>query len=191
VFEEMRQAMPSITGISWQRLEQADAVTYPCLSADDPGQPMIFTKAFPTANGRGRVFPVSYRPAAETPDADYPWVLITGRQLEHWHTGAMTRRAAVLDALEPSPYINLHPDDLAEIKVGAGGTVRLVTRRGELAATARIDAGLPRHTVFMPFCYVEAAANLLTNPAIDPFGKIPEYKYCAVRVEGGDRPPAA
>ena len=191
VFEEMRQAMPSISGISWQRLEREDAVTHPCRSADDPGQPVIFTKNFPTANGRGRIFPISYRHAAETPDADYPWVLITGRQLEHWHTGAMTRRAAVLDALEPSPYINLHPDDLAELKVGAGETVKLVTRRGELAATTRVDAGLPRRTVFMPFCYVEAAANLLTNPAVDPFGKIPEYKYCAVRVESGDKPPAA
>ncbi|MDO8346291.1 MAG: formate dehydrogenase subunit alpha [Rugosibacter sp.] len=195
VFEEMRQAMPSIAGISWQRLEREDAVTYPCPSADGPGHPIIFTENFPTANSRGRVFPVSYRPAAETPDADYPWVLITGRQLEHWHTGAMTRRATVLDALEPLPYINLHPDDLAELKIGAGDTanfaVKLITRRGELVATARIDAGLPRRTVFMPFCYVEAAANLLTNPAIDPFGKIPEYKYCAVRVEAGNRPPAA
>ncbi|MBI5861452.1 MAG: formate dehydrogenase subunit alpha [Rhodocyclales bacterium] len=195
VFEEMRQAMPSIAGISWQRLEREDAVTYPCPSADAPGHPIIFTENFPTANGRGRIFPISYRPAAETPDADYPWVLITGRQLEHWHTGAMTRRATVLDALEPLPYINLHPDDLAELKVGAGDTanfaVKLVTRRGELVATVRIDAGLPRRTVFMPFCYVEAAANLLTNPAIDPFGKIPEYKYCAVRVQADDKPPAA
>ncbi|PKO84857.1 MAG: formate dehydrogenase subunit alpha [Betaproteobacteria bacterium HGW-Betaproteobacteria-11] len=185
VFEEMRQAMRSISGITWARLDREEAVTYPCATLDDPGHPIIFTENFPTANGRGRILPVSYRHAAETPDADYPWVLITGRQLEHWHTGAMTRRSAVLDRLEPSPYINLHPDDLAELKVGAGETVRLLTRRGELAATARLDAGLPRHTVFMPFCYVEAAANLLTNPALDPFGKIPEFKYCAVRIEPG------
>ncbi|MCX7172168.1 MAG: molybdopterin-dependent oxidoreductase, partial [Proteobacteria bacterium] len=91
------------------------------------------------------------------------------RQLEHWHTGSMTRRSSVLDALEPTPYINLHPVDLAALKVSAGGTVKLCTRRGELVAAARIDAGLPQRTVFMPFCYVEAAANLLTNPAIDPF----------------------
>lgn len=183
VFEEMRQIMPSIHGITWARLEREGAVTYPCTTADDPGHPTLFTTAFPTANGRGRIFPVGHRPAAEVPDADYPWVLITGRQLEHWHTGAMTRRTTVLDALEPSPYINLHPHDLADLKVGAGETVKLRTRRGELAATARADASLPRHTVFMPFCYVEAAANLLTNPAIDPFGKIPEFKYCAVRIE--------
>ena len=182
VFEEMRRSMPSIAGISWQRLTAADAVTYPCLDADDPGQPVIFGEHFPTADGRGHVFPVVFRSADETPDADYPWVLITGRQLEHWHTGSMTRRSLVLDALEPAPYINLHPADLSELGVGAGETVKLSTRRGQLAAVARIDAGLPRRTVFMPFCYVEAAANLLTNPAIDPFGKIPEFKYCAVKV---------
>lgn len=185
VFEEMRQAMPSIAGIRWERLQKQGAVTYPCTHDDDPGSPVIFTEDFPTADGRGRILPVAFRPADETPDADYPWVLLTGRQLEHWHTGSMTRRASVLDALEPSPYVNLHPDDLAELKVGAGGTVMLTTRRGELTATARIDSGLPRRTVFMPFCYVEAAANLLTNPALDPLGKIPEFKYCAVRVERG------
>ena len=183
VFEEMRRAMPSIAGISWRRLQDEDAVTYPCLSEDDPGQPVIFRECFPTASGRGRIIPVAFHAAAETPDADYPWVLITGRQLEHWHTGSMTRRSSVLDALEPSPYINLHPADLAELQVGTGREVKLRTRRGEVVAVARSDAGLPRRTVFMPFCYTEAAANLLTNPAIDPFGKIPEFKYCAVRVE--------
>ena len=186
VFEEMRGLMPSLAGISWQRLQHTGAVTYPCADAADPGQPVIFTERFPTVSGRGRLVPVRFLAANETPDAGYPWVLITGRQLEHWHTGSMTRRAAVLDALEPAPYVNLHPDDLAALKVDAGGTVpgrvRLQTRRGELVAAARADAGLARGTVFMPFCYAEAAANLLTNPALDPYGKIPEFKYCAVRV---------
>ena len=186
VFEEMRRTMPSIAGISWDRLQREDCVTYPCVDEVDPGHPVIFTDRFPTASGRARLMPVAFRPADETPDADYPWVLITGRQLEHWHTGSMTRRTAVLDALEPTPYVNVHPDDLEQLKVGAGGTavarVRLQTRRGELVAAARPDAGLARGTVFMPFCYTEAAANLLTNPALDPDGKIPEFKYCAVRV---------
>ncbi|TRZ69354.1 MAG: formate dehydrogenase subunit alpha [Rhodocyclaceae bacterium] len=182
VFEEMRRAMPSIAGISWQRLQNADAVTYPCIDEEDPGQPVIFRQRFPTANGRGRIVPVTFRPADETPDADYPWVLITGRQLEHWHTGSMTRRSSVLNAMEPDAYINLHPADLDELRISAGHRVRLSTRRGVLEACARIDAGLPRRTVFMPFCYAEAAANLLTNPAIDPFGKIPEFKYCSVLV---------
>ncbi len=182
VFAEMRQVMPSLAGISWQRLQREGAVTYPCQRDDDPGEPVIFRDDFPTANGRGRIFPVAFRPAAEMPDADYPWVLITGRQLEHWHTGSMTRRARVLHALEPEPYVNLHPDDLAELGLGERGMLRLSTRRGELTAAARADAGLPRRTAFMPFCYGEAAANLLTNPALDPQGKIPEFKYCAVRV---------
>jgi formate dehydrogenase major subunit len=183
VFAEMRQAMPSIAGISWQRLQEQEAVTYPCSDDADPGEAVIFTESFPTASGRGRIFPVAFRSADETPDAAYPWVLITGRQLEHWHTGSMTRRTQALDALEPAAYVNLHPDDLAGLALDANGMVRLSTRRGKLSAAARADAGLARGTVFMPFCYAEAAVNLLTNPALDPQGKIPEFKYCAVRVE--------
>jgi formate dehydrogenase major subunit len=183
VFEEMRSAMPSIAGISWQRLEGEGAVTYPCSDAADPGQPVIFVEHFPTANGRGRFVPTQFRPAAELPDVDYPFVLITGRVLEHWHTGAMTRRSAVLDALEPEAHVDAHPDDLAALPWAAGGFVTLETRRGKITARARADANLARGTLFMPFCYAEAAANLLTNPALDPYGKIPELKYCAARLE--------
>jgi len=182
VFEEMRGAMPSIAGISWERLAREDAVTYPCLDAADAGQPVIFTERFPTASGRGRFVPAQFRPAAEVPDADFPFVLITGRVLEHWHTGAMTRRSAVLDALEPEAHVDMHPQDLAELNCVTGDFVVLETRRGKVSARARGDAGLARGTLFMPFCYVEAAANLLTNPALDPFGKIPEFKYCAARI---------
>jgi formate dehydrogenase major subunit len=185
VFEEMRRAMPSIAGISWERLEREGAVTYPCRDAADPGQPVIFTECFPTVSGRGRFVPASFRPAVELPDADYPFVLITGRVLEHWHTGAMTRRSEVLDALEPEAHIDAHPDDLATLGCRAGGFVTLETRRGKVSARARADAGLARGTLFMPFCYAEAAANLLTNPALDPFGKIPEFKYCAAKLEKG------
>ena len=182
VFEEMRRAMPSIAGISWERLEREGAVTYPCQDAADPGQPVIFTERFPTANGRGRFVPAQFRPAAELPDAEYPFVLITGRVLEHWHTGAMTRRSAALDALEPEAHIDAHPGDLAALGCRTGDFVTLETRRGKVSARARADAGLARGTLFMPFCYAEAAANLLTNPALDPFGKIPEFKYCAARL---------
>ncbi|MBI4988359.1 MAG: formate dehydrogenase subunit alpha [Rhodocyclales bacterium] len=185
VFEEMRRAMPSIAGISWERLEREDAVTYPCLDAADPGQPVIFTERFPTASGRGKFVPAQFRPAAELPDADFPFVLITGRVLEHWHTGAMTRRSEILDALEPEAHVDVHPQDLAGLGCKAGEFVTLETRRGKVSARARADAGLARGTLFMPFCYVEAAANLLTNPALDPFGKIPEFKYCAARLAGG------
>jgi formate dehydrogenase major subunit len=182
VFEEMRRAMPSIAGISWERLEREGAVTYPCKDAADAGQPVIFTERFPTASGRGKFVPTQFRPAAELPDADFPFVLITGRVLEHWHTGAMTRRSAALDALEPTAHIDVNPDDLAVLGCAAGEFVTLETRRGKVSARARADAGLARGTLFMPFCYAEAAANLLTNPVLDPFGKIPEFKYCAARI---------
>ena len=191
VFEEMRQAMPSIAGINWQRLQAEGAVTYPCPSADAPGQQVIFTENFPTANGRGRIFPVSFHPAAERPDVDFPWVLITGRQLEHWHTGSMTRRSRVLSALQPAAYVNVHPEDLASLGVREGESIMLETRRGQVTAAARADAGLARGTVFMPFCYVEAAANVLTNAALDPDAKIPEFKYCAVRARAAALPEPA
>jgi formate dehydrogenase major subunit len=128
-------------------------------------------------------------PAAERPDADYPMVLITGRQLEHWHTGSMTRRAAVLDAIEPDPTALLHPLDLDSLGAKAGDVVTLATRRGSVSLYARADDGMPRGAVFVPFCYVEAAVNVLTNPALDPFAKIPEFKYCAVRVTRGGPAP--
>jgi formate dehydrogenase major subunit len=184
VFEEMRRAMPSITGISWERLNREETVTYPCDSAEDPGQPIIFREAFPTANGRGRFVPARLIPADELPDSEYPLVLMTGRQLEHWHTGAMTRRSAVLSAIEPWPVVTINPADLASHGIEARGKlVRLVSRRGEITAYARADSALRLGEIFMPFCYHEAAANLLTNEALDPYGKIPEFKYCAIRIE--------
>ena len=185
VFDEMRQAMHSIAGITWQRLQAESAVTYPCVAEGDPGEPVIFHDRFPIEGGRGRIVPADLIPAAEQPDADYPMVLITGRQLEHWHTGTMTRRSLVLDAIEPVPMASLHPLDLASLGVAPGGTIGVASRRGAVVLQARADEGTPRGAVFIPFCYYEAAANLLTNPALDPVAKIPEFKYCAVRVEAG------
>lgn len=183
VFAEMRQVMPSIGGVSWQRLERQSSVTYPCPTEDDPGQPVVFQEDFPTASGRGRFVPARLIRADELPDKDFPYVLITGRQLEHWHTGAMTRRSRVLDAIEPQPVINIHPEDLATIGGTEGDLLRVASRRGELIAYARADSSMQREEIFIPFCYQEAAANLLTNEALDPYGKIPEFKYCAVQVE--------
>jgi formate dehydrogenase major subunit len=183
VYEEMRQAMaPAIGGIDWARLN-AGSVTYPCVSADDPGQPIVFHDHFPTADGRVRLMTASLIPANEQPDAEYPMVLITGRQLEHWHTGSMTRRATVLDALEPAATASLHGEDLQRLGLKPGDVVKIASRRGQVSLQVRQDDGTPAGTVFIPFAYQEAAANLLTNSALDPFGKIPEFKYCAVRVE--------
>ena len=188
VFDEMRLAMPSIAGITWQRLEAESSVTYPCVAEGDPGDSVVFTTDFPTASGRGLLVPADIIPAAERPDAEYPMVLITGRQLEHWHTGSMTRRAQVLDAIEPEPVASIHPQDLTDLGARPGDVVTIESRRGRVSLYARADDGIPRGAIFIPFCYYEAAANMLTNPALDPFGKIPEFKYCAIRVRPGGEP---
>ncbi len=182
VFEEMRLGMDSIRGISWQRLERESSVTYPCADEQDPGQAIVFRDDFPTDSGRARFVPADIIAADEQPDADFPFILITGRQLEHWHTGSMTRRAGVLDALEPGATASFHPADLRRLGVLPGEHVQIASRRGAIEIAARVDEGTPEGAVFVPFAFYEAAANLLTNAALDPFGKIPEFKYCAVRV---------
>jgi formate dehydrogenase major subunit len=187
VFDEMRKAMPSIAGITWQRLESESSVTYPCEQEGDPGDRVVFTRDFPTASGRARIVPADIISAAERPDDTYPFVLITGRQLEHWHTGSMTRRTAVLDAIEPAPVASLNSGDLSRLGVRPGDVVTIASRRGTISLFARVDEGTPPGAVFIPFCYYEAAANRLTNPALDPFGKIPEFKYCAVSVSRGGK----
>ena len=189
VFDEMRHTMPSIGGITWARLDAEHAVTYPCVKEGDPGEPVVFVDNFPREGGRARFVPADIIPAAERPDADYPLVLITGRQLEHWHTGSMTRRATVLDTLEPDPVASIHPLDLADLGAAPGDTVTIESRRGAVTLYARADDGTPRGAVFVPFCYYEAAINRLTNAALDPFAKIPEFKYCAIRVRAGGAAP--
>ena len=182
VYEEMRGAMPSITGITWERLLEQSSVTYPCKDADDPGQGVVFVEDFPTPNGKARLVAAKSIPPDEQPDDEYPLILMTGRQLEHWHTGSMTRRAEVLDALEPVPVVYVNREDLLAIGLEGGGEIVASSRRGELRAFARTDLALKKGEVFIPFCFHEAAANLLTNEALDPFGKIPEFKFCAIKL---------
>jgi len=191
VFEEIRRATPSMAGITWERLEAEGSCTYPLEHEGDPGEPVIFIEDFPRKGGRGLFAPASYTHADEMPDTAFPYIFTTGRQLEHWHTGSMTRRASVLDALEPDPVISVHPDDLAKLGIEAGDAITLESRRGTLTGYARADRGVQRGTLFMPFAYNESAANLLTNDAIDPFGKIPEFKFCAVQVRKGENVAAA
>jgi len=183
VFAEMKQVMPSLDNITWDRLEREDAVTYPCSAPDRPGDDIVFGDRFPTQSGRGKFVPAAVIPPDEQPDKDFPMILSTGRQLEHWHTGAMTRRATYLDALEPEAVASLCPAELRKLGVEPGQKVKISTRRGAIELAARADYAIPEGVVFVPFAYVEAAANILTNPALDPFGKIPEFKYCAATVE--------
>jgi formate dehydrogenase major subunit len=185
----MASLMPSFRHISWERLEREGAVTYPVENPEGPGSEIIFYAGFPTQSGRARMVPARLLPPDEIPDEAFPMVLSTGRVLEHWHTGSMTRRAGILDALEPEATAFLSPKELSRMGVAAGGRIRLETRRGAISVKVRSDRDVPEGMVFMPFCYAEAAANLLTNPALDPFGKIPEFKFCAVRASP-ERPEA-
>jgi formate dehydrogenase major subunit len=183
VFAEMGKAMPSMRNITWERLQRENSVTYPCDGPDMPGNDIVFGEGFPTNSGRARFVPAAIVNPAEEPDAAYPMVLTTGRQLEHWHTGAMTRRASVLDELEPEAVASLAPADLRKLGIAPGAMLRVATRRGAIDLKARADSAVPPGMVFIPFCFAEAPANILTNPQLDPFGKIPEFKYCAARIE--------
>ena len=183
VFAEMTQVMETIKGISWDRLTAESAVTYPCEDADDPGQPLLFTDAFPTETGRGKFVAADLIAPDEVTDREYPIILTTGRLLEHWHTGSMTRRASVLDAVEPEPTVQMPPAMMEDMNLQSGDFVDVKSRRGHLRIRARSDSAVQQGMIFIPFCYAEAAANLLTNDALDPIGKIAEVKFCAVQLE--------
>ncbi len=186
VFAEMKRNMKSLDNITWDRLAEENVVMYPSLSPEDPGQPIVFGDGFPREGGVARFTPASVIAPDEAPDKEYPMILTTGRQLEHWHTGSMTRRSKVLDAVEPEANCSLHPSTLRKLGVEPGGMVRLSTRRGSVEVMARADRAVAPDMVFLPFAYVEAAANILTNPALDPYGKIPEFKFAAVKVEAAE-----
>src|ERR1700730_12339528 len=183
IYTEMAALMPSLDNISWERIARESAVTYPADAPDQPGRDVVFDQGFPRPGGFGKLVAAKLQPPDEQPDAAYPFILTTGRQLEHWHTGAMTRRAATLDALEPGAVASVSRGTIAKLGIAPGDPIRVTTRRGSVELAARQDDGIPDGVVFIPFAFVEAAANLLTNPALDPFGKIPEFKFCAARVE--------
>jgi len=183
VYAEMAATMPSLKNISWERIDREDSVIYPSKGPDVPGDKIAFTDGFPTADGRGKIVPADLLPPDELPDEEFPLVLTTGRLLEHWHTGAMTRRAGVLDAIEPVGIAAMNPRDMQKRKLQQGDKISVETRRGVLEAILRADREVAEGMIFMPFCFAESPANRLTNPKLDPVGKIPEFKYCAARVE--------
>jgi formate dehydrogenase alpha subunit len=181
VWDEMRSLTPSMAGISWSRLEAGESLCWPCPDEQHPGTPILHTEKF--TRGKGAFAPVEYKAADEETDAEYPFVLTTGRILEHYHTGTMTRRSQGLHGLEPEGFVELNDRDARKLRVGQGSFVRVVTRRGAVKARVRLNERVGAGTIFMPFHFAEAAANVLTNPAFDPIAKIPEYKVCAARVE--------
>ncbi|MGB3896920.1 MAG: formate dehydrogenase subunit alpha [Mesorhizobium sp.] len=187
VYTEMAHVMPSLANISWERIEREESVIYPADGPDVPGNEIVFTSGFPTSDGRGRIVPADLTPPAEVPDDQYPLVLTTGRMLEHWHTGAMTRRAGVLNAIEPYGIAAMNPYEIKRQGLGVGDIVQVETRRGTVEAILRADREVADGMVFMPFCFNESPANRLTNPMLDPYGKIPEFKYCAARIRSAEK----
>ena len=183
IFDEMSQAMPSLQNITWERLQKESSVTYPSNSLEAKGEEIVFGDKFPTTDGKGKFVFANVTSPDEMPDSEFPMILTTGRQLEHWHTGAMTRKASNLDAIEPEASVSLSPNDILSNKIQPGELIRVSTKRGTIDIRVRQDRSIPDGVIFIPFCYKEAAANLLTNPALDPIGKIPEFKYCAASIE--------
>jgi formate dehydrogenase major subunit len=180
VFNELASLSPNLAGLSYDKLGTTGEL-WPCTDPDKPGESVIFTETFP--KGKGTFVPAEFAPADELPDHEYPLVLNTGRVLEHWHTGTMTRRSKALDAIQPKPFVEIHPEDFYALGIQDGDLVRVSSRRGTIVLTARIGVRTQKGSVFIPFHFREAAANMLTNDALDPFGKIPEFKFCAVKVE--------
>ena len=183
IHAEMQGCMPSMENIPWSRLEREDSVTFPVDDEVSPGYEILFGNGFPTPTTRGKLVPADVLAPDEEPDDEYPLILTTGRLLEHWHTGAITRRADVLNSLEPEPTVHISPADMMRLAITPGANVRVTTRRGSIDLAARREPSVPEGLIFMPFCYAEAAANVLTNPALDPYGKIPEVKFAAARIE--------
>jgi len=183
VFDEFAALTKNYAGLSHENLGSTGKL-WPCPDPEnEDGVQILFGDGFPTSSGRGRFVPCPYRPADELPDDEYPFVLTTGRVLEHWHTGSMTRRSHALSSIEPSAFVALHPSDAATLDVTDGDRLAVTSRRGTIELAARIDSGVDPGCVFIPFHFREAAANTLTTDALDPFGKIPEFKYCAVKLQ--------
>jgi predicted molibdopterin-dependent oxidoreductase YjgC len=179
IMEEFAALTPIYGGIAYGRLE-GQGLQWPCPTPDHPGTPYLHKERF--ARGKGRFVPAEYRPPAEQPDGDYPLLLTTGRVLFHYHTGTMTRRSPTLTEQVNEAFVDIHPDDAAQLEVASGDRVRVRSRRGEVELAARVTETVPPGVVFMPFHFAEAPANVLTHAALDPIAKIPEYKVCAVRV---------
>ncbi|GAH56828.1 unnamed protein product [marine sediment metagenome] len=180
IMEEIASLTPSYGGISYERLEDG-GLQWPCPTEDHPGTPILHAKLF--TRGKGRFIPLEYKPPMELPDDEYPLVLTTGRSLYHFHTGTLTRKVEGLNILKGEGEVEINPDDASSLGIADGEMVKVISRRGEVVTRAKATDVSPVGVVFMTFHFAESPANRLTNPALDPVAKIPEYKVCAVRVE--------
>jgi predicted molibdopterin-dependent oxidoreductase YjgC len=180
VFNEIAKAWPAIAGINYKRLE-GNGIQWPCPTEDHPGTPVLFENGFP--RGLASFTPVAWRNPEELPDDEYPFILTTGRVLYQYHTGTMTRRSQVLEDADRGPIVEMNPDDAERLHIKDGEQVHVASRRGSITLPVLVTDGISPGVTFIPFHYKEAAANLLTNDALDPDCKIPEAKVCAVKVE--------
>ena len=181
IFNEITELTPSYAGISYKRLEKEGGLQWPCPTPKHPGTPYLHKDKF--VRGKGLFHAVEFIPPAELPDKGYPLFLTTGRVLYHYHTGSMTRRDESLNFRHPEGYVEVNPVDAMEMGVEDGEKVRVASRRGKIEIPVMVTPRSPQGTVFIPFHFFEAAANRLTNTVLDPIGKIPEFKVCAVKVE--------
>ena len=183
IFDELVSVMPNYAGLSYDNLGSTGKLYPNTDPLNSDGTIVLFDERFGTDDGLAHLVPAEWLPAKELPSAEYPFILNTGRLLEHWHTGSMTRRSFALDSIQPEPHAFLNPEDAKAMGIADGDFVRLTSRRGTIELRARLSHRDTPGTCFVPFHFREAAANLLTIDEIDPFGKIPEFKFCAVQIE--------
>jgi len=183
IFAEACQVTPLCHGMSYKALEQPDGLQWPCPSEGHPGTTILHQQQF--TRGKGKFHPIVYKEPAEVPDKDYPYLLTTGRVIAQWHTGSMTRRSPALESEFPESFIEINPEDAKKLGIKDKEPVKVSSRRGEIQVKSLVTDRIKPGIVFIPFHYAEAAANVLTNPALDPIAKIPEFKVCAVKIEKG------
>jgi predicted molibdopterin-dependent oxidoreductase YjgC len=180
IMDEIASLTPIYAGISHKRLKNS-GIQWPCPNKEHPGTKILHTEKF--TRGLGKFIPVEYKQPAEIPDSEFPFILTTGRILYHYHTGTMTRRVSGLNQIVSHCFVEINKEDAENLKIEDGERVKIKTRRGEIETIAKVREDIKRGIIFIPFHFAEEAANILTNPEIDPLAKIPELKVCAARIE--------
>ena len=183
IFAEIAKVTPSYGGMDYARLEKPEALCWPCPTKEHPGTPILHKEKFTHPDGLGIFTPIEWKPPAEVPDAEYPLLLTTGRCIWHWHTGSMTRRSVDLEREEPTGWVEINPEDAQALGIADKEMIKASSRRGTITVGARVTKTIKKGVVFMPFHFIECAANVLTHNALDPVAKIPEFKACSCKIE--------